>query len=170
MTIIGIDPGKEGAIAFIDDGYLQVYDMPMLGNDKGAEIDHVSLKNILDPDDSVCIAYIEQQIPMPKQNIISTASCFKNYGILLGVIRTMGISSEIVSPNKWKKAMGVLMPKGSKGTQYARKKASKAIALRKASRLFPLHDFGKKDGQAEAALIAEYGRRLIGGNARTEEK
>lgn len=160
MTIIGIDPGKKGAIAFISDGYLQIYDMPMLGDDKGAEIDHLSLKNILDPDDSVCIAYIEQQIPMPKQNSVSTASCFKNYGILLGVIRTMGISSECVAPAVWKKAMGVSMPKGFKGTAYARKKASKAIALRKASQLFPKYDFKNKDGQAEAALIAEYGRRL----------
>lgn len=169
MIIIGIDPGVEGAIAFIDDGYLQIYDMPMLGEGKGAEIDHVGLKNILDPDDSVCIAYIEQQIPMPKQNSISTASCFKNYGILLGVIRTMGISSSYVTPNTWKKAMGVLMPRGFKGTQHARKKASKAIALRKASQLFPLHDFGKKDGQAEAALIAEYGRRLNGAQKTKEE-
>lgn len=164
MIIAGIDPGEKGAVAFIDDdGSLHVFDMPMLSTEPGAHVDHIALRNLLGDGNDLYpyFTVIEKPIPMPGQDCVASATRFTNYGILLGVIRTMGLSSQQKDPGEWKKAMGVSVRKNRGDSAYKHSKRLKALALEKAAELFPRFDFKGKDGWAEAALIAEYGRRTL---------
>lgn len=68
----------------------------------------------------------------------------------LAVCRILDKPVDLVSPQKWKPAVGIPP------------KSDKKYGLRLARELFPdvdLH-WESKDGRADALLIAEYGRRL----------
>ncbi len=75
-----------------------------------------------------------------------------NYGKLLGILRVYEIDTQLVSPQKWKKAMGV--------TKDKQPSINKAKELFPNVSLLPTPRCTKDhDGMAEALLIAEYGRR-----------
>ena len=72
-----------------------------------------------------------------------------------GVLAGLGIPYELVTPQKWKRAMGV--PSGDKSS-------SRPVALRLFPSLAAELRLKKDHGKADALLIAGYGRRrLIGG-------
>jgi crossover junction endodeoxyribonuclease RuvC len=154
--LAGIDPGLHGAIALLDEhGAVQVYDMPthkITVNDKGRhQIDLYALARLLDmhgPD--IRMAYIEEVHAMPAQGVSSSFS----FGFAAGAVQAMVASAfvrmHLVSPAKWKRAMGLT--------------ADKDASRRMASRLLPCfsHLWARAldDGRAEAALLAVYGSRL----------
>ena len=79
-----------------------------------------------------------------------------NCGWIQGVLDSLNIPYELVSPQKWKKEFGLA--------------SDKKASIRTAQRLFPGVSLkaGEKcrvenDGMAEALLIAEYARRKLGG-------
>jgi hypothetical protein len=69
------------------------------------------------------------------------------YGAYLGILTALEIPFQEVRPQTWKKAYSLNSEK------------SRSIIV--AQQLFPGADIGKKDGRAEALLLAEYARRIM---------
>lgn len=137
VTILGIDPGQSGGIAFV--GYTNPFAYPMPDN----------MADIWDcfagPRASLH-AYIEEVHAMPKQGVSSTFKFGMGYGALLMALTAAGIPFTRVRPQVWQKEMGC-MSRGDKN-----------VTKRRAQELFP----GLKvtHAIADALLIAEYGRRV----------
>lgn len=146
--ILGIDPGKQGAIACVSPDYSAAMFLPMLaGHDLDLDELMMWVRNI------PCLAHIRMVIlekaqPMPKQGIVSAFHYGDHYGQLKCWLRVKGWPFLEVSPAKWKQAMGL-------------NKKSKDECIRVASQLFPHVDLARKKdhNRAEALLLAEYGRR-----------
>lgn len=144
--VIGIDPGKTGAIAALTTTGKLVWvdDMPNLtGTAIGGWL-HQRLEHEVIND-----CYIEKVHAMPKQGVTSVWTFAEGYGALLGALGALHIRTQHVTPTVWKKAHKLLS-------------TDKAASRQRASELWPHHAglFArvKDDGRAEACLIAEYGR------------
>ncbi|MFC5353513.1 hypothetical protein [Azospirillum himalayense] len=154
MTILGIDPGLSGALAFIDGASVRVYDMPVLSlkrNGKAKnEPDFLELARIIREVEGVpSFAVVEQVSAMPGQGVSSMFAFGKTYGGILGVLAALSIRTELVAPVAWKRWHRIKPDSG--------KDASRAAA----KNLFP-HQAGlfarvKDDGRADATLIASWG-------------
>jgi crossover junction endodeoxyribonuclease RuvC len=159
MITIGIDPGLSGAVAVfyppdipIRGRGILVHDTPTFtlirNKRKKREIDVYALADLLrrinEPDSH---AYVEQVGAMPGQGVSSVFSFGKSFGIVLGVLAALSIPVTLVTPQAWKKALGV--------------PAAKDGARARASQLMPratdLWARVKDDGRAEAALLAYFG-------------
>ncbi len=141
--ILGIDPGKAGALATIDQrGNLHdVWDIPVV--DK--RINAALLADILTPLQPVAaVAVIEDVHAMPGQGVTSMFTFGRGLGILEGVALGAGIPVRWVSPARWKRALGLGADKGA-----SRRRATELWPSRSA-----LFARAKDDGRAEAALIA----------------
>lgn len=153
MTVIGIDPGAHGAIAILSEDGLLIEDTPYIKPAKGkGEYDFASMAHLFASvrNDGNAHVFLERVSARPGEGVVSAFSFGKGYGAWLGIIAAVGMPYTLVTPQVWKKAMG--LPN------------SKERARIRAGQLFPANAqmFArvKDDGRAEAALIAEYGRRL----------
>jgi len=143
---LGIDPGKTGALAFLDGRTLiDVVDMPPLtGHALGSAIaDLVADFAPLE----IGEAWVEKVASMPRQGVRSVWTFAEGYGAILGALGVLRIPVRHVTPAAWKKAAGI--------------PADKNAARQRACELWPAeaHRFArvKDDGRAEAALIALHG-------------
>jgi len=147
--ILGVDPGRKGALALIDpDGTLiDVVDMPdATGAALGTHIAHWLADH---SPHHVQTAWVEKVGSMPGQGHMNVFTFGAGYGAILGALGALEVPVELRTPNVWKKAMRCTADKGS-----SRQRATELWPDR--ARYFSLV---KHDGRAEAALIAEYGRR-----------
>ena len=151
MIVIGVDPGKSGGIAWIDEtGKACVEKMPDTLKDLWELIE----KDILHATGNLhfgnstrnCKAYLEQVSSSPQQGVVSAFTFGNGYGHLEMALTAAGIPFERVRPQVWQKAMGCLT------------KGDKNVSKRKAQELFP--HLKITHATADACLIAEYGRRL----------
>ena len=141
MKFIGIDPGRSGAIAVIDeDG--GVASCSVFSEEEYKRIAFCSLP---------AYAMVEDVHAMPKQGLSSTFSFGVNKGWILGVMYAVGVKVELVSPNKWKKWFGITSDKSSSIAKA--KMLFPNVSLRRTERCTKDHD-----GMAEALLLAEYAR------------
>lgn len=146
MITIGIDPGKSGGIAWTGPEGMRVEKMP----------DTISgvwdlISYIVDHTDQIyrhteTKAYLEQVSAMPGQGVTSCFTFGNGFGHLEMALTAAGIPFERVSPQKWQKAMG------------CRTGGNKNISKARAGELFPHIKF--THATADAALIAEYGRKM----------
>lgn len=154
MRIIGIDPGVSGAAALITEtgAMLEIMDMPTVLANKSSNRQMVSayalaagLRDWM-TQHGPCVAITENVNTMPEQGIASSGAFMKSYGIILGVVAALGISIEIVSPQRWKKHFSLGRDKD----------ASRELALR----MFPAAPLNlkKHHNRAEALLLAKYYR------------
>lgn len=144
--IIGIDPGKTGAIAILhDDKLISVEKCPIVGDSKKNDYDHYEMANIIKriPEP---IVYIEKVGAMPKQGVTSMFNFGKGYGMWYGICAALNIPMKLVTPQQWKKVM-------LKDTDK-----SKAAAILAAKQIFPLATIKNNHNLAEAILIARYGQ------------
>lgn len=167
MIYIGIDPGLSGAVAVLNDGPVIggsptplcpiVYDTPtaLVEGEKTKRKYLTSamafiLKSFRERGD--VLAVLENVHSMPKQGVASSFCFGEGKGMWEGILAAFEIPVELVSPQRWKKA--IMADQGK----------DKSAARFKAMALFPtLADqlkLVKHDGRAEALLMAEYARRL----------
>jgi crossover junction endodeoxyribonuclease RuvC len=162
LVYIGIDPGLNGAVAIIGDGYQvgggEVHDTPIMdvgGDDKVRRKYNTGamaalLKQFLGRPDVLVV--LESVHSMPKQGVASSFTFGEGLGMWKGIIAAYGLPLELPSPQRWKKEMLADQGKDKSASRY------------KAIQLFPVlsTQLGrvKDDGRAEALLMAEYGRRL----------
>jgi crossover junction endodeoxyribonuclease RuvC len=146
--LLGIDPGRHGAIAVLapDGTLVDVIDMPdATGAALGAHI-----RQILDDWQPLEIdaAWVEQVHAMPKQGVSSTFTFGKNYGAILGALGALGIPVHHVTPAHWKRTQRV--------------NSDKASSRQRACELWPGQSswfaLVKHTDRAEAALIARHGQ------------
>lgn len=147
--IVGIDPGKTGAIACLDTRLLTIRceALPVavreLATTEKTQIDEDALAALLrawDPH----VAWIEDVFAHSGEGPVGAFSFGEGKGVLRGVLGALGVPRQYVSPQRWK---GLLRCPADK---------QKAKAL--SHRYFPKADrLLKSSGKAEAALIALYG-------------
>jgi Holliday junction resolvasome RuvABC endonuclease subunit len=140
MTIIGIDPGTNGGIAWITDGKPCVEKMP----DTLQDLWELVLSAI-DETYEMTFAYIEQVHSSPQMGVKSAFTFGNGFGHLEMALTAAGIPFERVRPQVWQKELGCLT------------KGDKNVTKRKAQELFP----GMKvtHATADALLIAAYGTK-----------
>jgi crossover junction endodeoxyribonuclease RuvC len=158
--IVGVDPGLSGALFFFDPHNPvtgESVDLPVhlltRGSKNKREIDIAGLIGILALR-RLTHAFVEQVGAMPGQGVSGVFAFGKTYGILLGVLAARSIPLTPVAPVRWKRALGV-----PKAKDAARARASQLLP--QAAHQWPLK---KHDGRAEAALLALYGARELGGS------
>lgn len=142
--ILGVDPGKSGALAWVQDGrLLRVVDMPDL---TGAALGALVMDLLLERRPTVAV--VESQVGRPGQSSSAMFTFARDYGVILGVLGAHAVPVELVTPASWKRAM--------------RLSKDKSASRQRACELWPDHAdlFArvKDDGRAEAALIALHHR------------
>ncbi len=143
---IGIDPGANGAIAWIDErGKSCVEKMPDTLQDLWDLIRDITNFPRSAIDGRKYKAYIEQVSSSPQMGVVSAFSFGRGYGNLEMALTAAVIPFERVRPQVWQKAMGC-MTKGDKN-----------ISKAKAQELFP--DKKVIHATADALLIALYGSK-----------
>lgn len=163
QTIIGIDPGKSGAIAVWDSAkrILIMNDMPL----KGSELDLHELDVILGACFSACdlytTVYIEKVGGVGKQSAAHSFTFGFVTGAVHGLLAAHGMDVKTVTPQKWKESFGL---RRGTGENYASFKSKSRIL---AANLLPeradLFKRAKDEGRAEAFLIAYYGASIENG-------
>lgn len=153
--IIGIDPGKSGALAALyADGTGDAIPTPLTGG----EIDCRAVLRFLDGREPVRLVVLEQVAARPGQGVSSMFSFGKSYGIMIGIIEAAGIPYRLVTPQAWKKRV------------LAGTTKDKDAAISFVRRAYPTIDLtpGKKrtphDGIADAVCLAEWGRQELAGS------
>ena len=158
--IIGIDPGMTGAIAILaPKGDHDVWEARHTADGKRVQLPPLhNIRTLALESESVHV-FIEDINATPK---FGSQTSFK-MGRALGALETWasmipGASIEYVKPMKWKKAFGLVLAKKLNANE------AKRVSLECARRLFPQVDLHRvaDHNKAEALLIAEYGRRIIG--------
>lgn len=148
MRVIGIDPGATGAIVLLEDGQpIEWAEMPV---NKIGSTTRVNAAALTDFIASCCCThvYVEAVHSMPKQGVASSFNFGHNVGTVMGVLGAMGLPHTLVTPQAWKKAMGLI------GTD---KDAARARAIQLWPKWRELDKKGKGQALADAALIAKYG-------------
>jgi crossover junction endodeoxyribonuclease RuvC len=141
---IGVDPGANGAIAWIDErGKSCVEKMPDTLQDLWELVVSISLN--AGTGGLGVRAYLEAVSSSPQMGVVSSFSFGRGYGNLEMALTAAGIPFERVRPQVWQKAMGC-MTKGDKN-----------ISKQKAQELFP--DKKVIHATADALLIALYGTK-----------
>lgn len=159
MIFLGIDPGLDGGLAFLDDkGKLSLHKTPVIG---GRDYDIQEMKRLLQFHPMLgggIFVIIENQISMPGQGLTSTLQTGKGFGIWLGLLSALEIPFQVVSSRQWQSKLY---------TGVSAKLETKEKSIIVAKRLFPTADFRKSeratvanDGLTDAANMAEYGRRI----------
>jgi len=139
MTTIGIDPGKSGGIAWIQDGKACVEKMPDTLQDMWELLRDIAAEGR-------CEAYLEQIHSSPQMGVVSSFTFGNGFGHLEMALTAAGIPFERVRPQVWQKALNCLTG------------GSKNITKARAQELFP--NIKCTHAVSDSLLIAEYGRRL----------
>lgn len=147
MNILGIDPGRNGALAVLDCETLQVvtHDMPD---------STPALHDLIADLPQIRVCCLEQIHAGPQMARRTIGVMFEGFGVLKGALSWRSIPVQTVRPSVWKAALNV--------------PAGKTAARRRASEFFPncaeQWVRAKDDGRAEAALLAWYGLNFVRGS------
>ena len=141
MTIIGLDPGSNGGIAWITDGKPCAEKMPDTLQDLWELIVSISLD--ADIGGTGIHAYLEQVYSSPQQGVKSAFTFGNGFGHLEMALTAAGIPFTRVRPQIWQKELGCLT------------KGDKNITKQRAQELFP--SIKVTHAIADALLIAKYG-------------
>jgi hypothetical protein len=141
MTIIGIDAGKNGGIAWITDGKPCAEKMPDTLQDLWELIVSISLN--AGTGGTGIHAYLEQVYSSPQQGVKSAFTFGNGFGHLEMALTAAGIPFTRVRPQIWQKELGCLT------------KGDKNITKQRAQELFP--SIKVTHAIADSLLIAKYG-------------
>lgn len=171
--VIGIDPGKTGAVAiFRNKKFHSVFDCPLgVGKNGKSEFNIPEMAKLLKAGeyDKDCkrSAIIEQQHAFAQQGGVGNFTSGQGYGIWLTSLFMTGFNANLVTSQMWR---GVIFTESEKNqiqsleTLKERKAARKALSIQRAKELWPKSipylSRKKDDGRAEAILIATAGIRM----------
>lgn len=145
---IGIDPGSSGAIVVLEDNQpIEWMVMPLIKVGTNTRVNAAALAAFLVPHKGAPV-FLELVHIMPKQGAGSAFTFGHAAGVVQGLVQGAGHPLTMVTPQKWKKAAGLI------GTE-------KDVARSTAILLWPtwrdLDSKGKGGALADAALIARHG-------------
>ena len=153
MVIIGVDPGQTGAIAAYDGAIITgLIDMPTMArlHGSGRQVDPYTLATeILD----LCAGrnatvVIEAVSAMPGQGVSSMFRFGESVGVVLGVLGALQMPVRWVTPQRWKKAAGIV------GKD---KDAARSLAIQLHPEVADQLSRKKDHNRGEAILIARFG-------------
>jgi len=136
MIYMGIDPGKSGGIASIENGVAIAHKMPATEQDIYEQLKIISVSS------TGCFCVIEKVHSSPQMGVTSAFTFGRGYGGLLMALSAIGIPFVECTPNKWQMRLS------------CQTKGDKNITKRKAQQLFP--DIKITHAIADALLIAKY--------------
>ena len=136
---IGIDPGVSGAVACISE------DEPPKVTPWTTTADASAVLRDWAWQHGGAFALLEKVHAMPGQGVSSTFKLGVNYGEWRGLLTSLGIPFEVVTPLTWQRAMS------------CQTKGDKNVSTRRAQELFPSLKLTHRT--AAALLIAEYNWR-----------
>ena len=156
MRFIGIDPGQSGGLVLLNSkGYaLEWSGMPETEAGLWLLLSRWSQDAGTEP----LKAYLEKVRSSPQMSKGSIWTFAQGYGSLRAFLIAAGIPFEDVAPQKWQRFIGVLDKTGARALKDVNTTAKKNRHKVKAQELFPMLAITHKI--ADAALIAEYARRL----------
>ena len=148
MVYIGIDPGKNGGYAIINEILEEIETFPW---DDKQFAEKMGECGCYGNEVRCCL---EKVGAMPGQGVTSMFSFGKSAGFIEGVLTANKIPYQLVPPQTWKKAFSL--------------NASKLNSIEVCRKLFPDVDLYRTerckkphDGMAESLLMAEYARRKL---------
>lgn len=151
MRILGIDPGLSGAFVLLEDGApIEWGTMPVMIEGSNKRINGASLASLwryLRVD----VAFLEQVGAMPGQGVTSMFTFGHATGTVRGVLGALEIPVKLVTPQAWKKHVGLLNKD---------KDAARSLAIQKWPNWRVLDKKGEGQALADAALIATYAVNL----------
>lgn len=155
MRIVGVDPGRSGALALICGGVVRdVIDVPLMPDNSQVQVDGAKLCAWIDRNLPINIAVIENVQPMRGIGSDSEAMPAGNsfrFGMICGELRMAfkcyGIPIKLVTASVWKAHFELL-----KQAKHASR--SKALASRPESAFWLQR--AKDHNRAEAVLLAQY--------------
>lgn len=159
MITFGIDPGITGAVSVFRGGELQkVFDLPTISmrvgkGNRTQMVPAVLAQMFLDEvpySEYECHAYLEQVSSRPGEGAVGAFSFGRGFGQIEGILAGHSIPFTLVTPGKWKKALGVSADKGHARMRAAREFPAFAAQFARV----------KDDGRAEACLIGMYALQL----------
>ena len=144
MIVVGVDCGKTGALAILDDAgdLVAVVDMP----DATCSALGAHVRDIL-VEYRPTVAWVELTQAFPGQGRTSAHNYGRDAGTILGALGAWDVPVHLVSPAVWKRAAGLGRDKA------ASRQAATALWPSWSSSFARVRD----DGRAEAALIARHG-------------
>lgn len=158
MLAIGIDPGVTGAVALVGDRYAEVHDAPTHTPNDKTRINPAGVARLLKRaltleeftgETHNALAAIEYVSTRRGEAAARALGYGQGHGVYLGALAVLDLPPVIVTPAKWKKALGL-----------DAKQNGKTDALMLARRLFPgfatMLDREKDHGRAEALLICHW--------------
>lgn len=167
---IGIDPGKKGAIAIIDnvDGKSEILTIaiPLIGKDYDVKRLSEMLRQLSSKN---CYCVMEDVHAVYGSSASSTFEFGYGVGLIEGILVANNIPYSKIAPKKWQKTMweGVSLQQKPSSTGKTMKTDTKCMSLIAVQRIFPNVDLRENerckkphDGIVDALLICEYGRRL----------
>lgn len=166
-SVLGIDPGAEGGLAIVnsDRKVLVAAEMPMIEErvGKGKKVrrtDMPTLRGLLE----VWIELFDIDLVMIEKTWSMQAgggALMEHTGIVRGMLAMLPIRVERIEPSIWKLAPSIRAPQ------------DKGLSTARAEQIFPDHAGrfrgkrgGRKDGLAEAAMMALYGHIVVLGSMR----
>ena len=172
VTVVGIDPGLSGALAFIHvSGEVALEDIPVIAIASGAvrrRVDGALLKAMLlrhcPPAEPVRIFCEDIAVAMGGQGsaAMTMVSLGRTLGAIEGVTDALRMPLRLVAPKEWKGLYGL---KGKSKDDAGRGKGELPKAMLLARRLYPqaipMLERVKDADRAEALLIAHFGKRMI---------
>jgi len=142
--IIGIDVGKNGAVAWTTMEYTLVEKMPETVRDLWELINGIAEEARMNLEVPHC--YLEQVSSSPQMGVVSAFSFGNGFGHLEMALTAAGIAFTKVRPQVWMKHLGC-MTKGDKN-----------VTKRMAQQLYP--QIKITHANADALLIHEYGKQI----------
>lgn len=172
--ILGIDPGKDGAVTLIhENGKVEIIGVvPKIGK----EFDTNEFNLFIDAwKNDIKHAYIELVHAIFGSAAGATFTFGKVCGLIEGIIVAHKIPYTLIQPKKWQSEMFEGIPEQRKPSKMNKngklikgKLDTKVMSELACKRLFPDYDFRRSkrcknihDGMTDSALIAEYGRRKL---------
>ena len=148
---IGIDPGKSGALAYIEVNDAQITGKVMPFSEAGYRF---IIRHLAEEYAGKIVCAVEAVSAMPGQGVTSMFNFGKGFGWILGTLEAYSVPYELIRPQKWKKEFSVTSDKNT--------------SIEVCKRLFPHVSLlpterckKDNDGMAEALLLAEYARRKM---------
>ena len=150
---LGIDPGQTGAIAAYDGARIVgLIDMPTMTrlHGQGQQVDPYTLTTaILDlRAGRDAVAIVEAVAARPGQGVSSMFRFGESVGVVLGVLGALQMPIRWVTPQRWKKAAGIV------GKD---KDAARSLAIQLHPEVADMLTRKKDCGRADSILIARFG-------------
>ena len=132
MRILGIDPGKTGAIALVTENYIiDVKDIPIKKKKNKTTVDFVCLSEYLLRQRvvGVQICGIEIVASHPSDGGVSAFSFGYTCGGIRGVLDAIGFDIVELSPQFWKKQFDLIGAKKEESIDAAKARAQEVLGL-----------------------------------------